>query len=94
MKGCLTRYKIVFERLIGNLNQKNANHYGGRLKYLKHITPDPKKVEAVKDFPRLKNVKSVRQFLGLAGYRRRCIKDFLRIAKPLTKLLQKNVAFH
>ena len=51
-------------------------------------------VEAVKDFPKLKNVKTVRQFLGLTGYYRRFIKDFARIAKPLTKLLQKNETFH
>ena len=68
--------------------------------YLRHIisakglNPDPKKVEAVRNFPKLKNVKGVRQFLGLAGYYRRFIKDFARIAKPLTKLLQKNETFH
>ena len=41
----------------------------------------------------MKNVKGVRQFLGLEGYYRRFIKDFRRIAKPLTKLLQKNEVF-
>ena len=68
--------------------------YLGHIISAKGLNPDPKKVEAVKDFPRLKNVKSVRQFLGLAGYYRRFIKDFARMAKPLTKLLQKNEAFH
>jgi hypothetical protein len=32
-------------------------------------------------------------FLGLAGYYRRFIKDFSKIAKPMTKLLEKNKAF-
>jgi hypothetical protein len=32
-------------------------------------------------------------FLGLAGYYRRLIKDFSKIAKPMTKLLEKNKAF-
>ena len=42
--------------------------------YLGHIInanglkPDPRQIEAVKEFPKLKNVKGVRQFLGLAGY--------------------------
>nr|GFA18960.1 putative reverse transcriptase domain-containing protein [Tanacetum cinerariifolium] len=37
--------------------------------------------------------KEVRQFLGLAGYYRRFIKEFSLIAKPLTKLTQKNKPF-
>jgi hypothetical protein len=35
----------------------------------------------------------IRSFLGLAGYYRRFIKDFSKIAKPMTKLLEKNNAF-
>jgi hypothetical protein len=35
----------------------------------------------------------IRSFLGLAGYYRRFIKDFSKIAKPMTKLLEKNKAF-
>jgi hypothetical protein len=35
----------------------------------------------------------IRSFLGLAGYYHRFIKDFSKIAKPMTKLLEKNKAF-
>jgi hypothetical protein len=35
----------------------------------------------------------IQSFLGLAGYYRRFIKDFSKIAKPMTKLLEKNKAF-
>jgi hypothetical protein len=35
----------------------------------------------------------IQSFLGLVGYYRRFIKDFSRIAKPMTKLLEKNNAF-
>jgi hypothetical protein len=57
------------------------------------IQPDPDKISAVKDFPVPKKVKDVRSFLGLANYYRRFIKDFSKIAKPLTQLLHKNVKF-
>jgi hypothetical protein len=36
----------------------------------------------------------IRSFLGLAGYYHRFIKDFSKIAKPMTKLLEKNKAFN
>ena len=35
----------------------------------------------------------IRQFLGLAGYYRRFIPDFSKIAQPMTKLLQKEAKF-
>ena len=38
-------------------------------------------------------VKEVRSFLGLAGYYRRFIENFSKIAKPLTSLPEKNAAF-
>jgi hypothetical protein len=38
----------------------------------------------------LTNVSEIWSFLGLAGYYRRFIKDFCKIAKPMTKLLEKN----
>ena len=57
------------------------------------VKPDPKKIEAVKNFARLKNPKNIKQFLGLAGYYRRFIKNFATRAKPLTNLLMKQVTF-
>ncbi|GJX48768.1 reverse transcriptase domain-containing protein [Tanacetum coccineum] len=51
---------------------------------------DPAKIEDVKNWTSPTTPTEVRQFLGLAGYYRRFIKGFLKIAKPLTKLTQKN----
>nr|GEY71637.1 reverse transcriptase domain-containing protein [Tanacetum cinerariifolium] len=54
---------------------------------------DPAKVEAIKSWTALKSPTEVRQFLGLAGYYRRFIEGFSLIAKPLTKLTQKNKTY-
>ncbi|GJX33768.1 putative reverse transcriptase domain-containing protein [Tanacetum coccineum] len=51
---------------------------------------DPAKIEAVKNWASPTTPTEVRQFLGLAGYYRRFIQGFSKIAKPLTKLTQKN----
>nr|GFC44618.1 putative reverse transcriptase domain-containing protein [Tanacetum cinerariifolium] len=57
------------------------------------IHVDPAKIEAIKIWVALTKPTEVRQFLGLAGYYRWFIKEFSLIAKPLTKLTQKNKPF-
>jgi hypothetical protein len=57
------------------------------------IEVDKAKVETVEQLPPPMDVKSLRSFLGHAGFYRRFIKDFSKITKPLTHLLQKDVAF-
>ncbi|WVZ83534.1 hypothetical protein U9M48_030671, partial [Paspalum notatum var. saurae] len=57
------------------------------------IEVDPEKVKEVLNWKTPETVTEVRSFLRLAGYYRRFIQDFSRIAKPMTKLLQKNVMF-
>ena len=47
----------------------------------------------ISKLPSPTNVKTVRQFLGHAGFYRRFIKDFSKIAKPLYKLLEKDAKF-
>ena len=51
------------------------------------------KIELISQLPSPTNVKKVRQFLGHAGFYRRFIKDFSKIAKPLYKLLDKDAKF-
>nr|GEV43962.1 putative reverse transcriptase domain-containing protein [Tanacetum cinerariifolium] len=57
------------------------------------IHVDPAKIESVKDWASPKSPMEIHQFLGLAGYYRRFIEGFLKIAKPMTKLTQKKVKF-
>nr|GFA52265.1 putative reverse transcriptase domain-containing protein [Tanacetum cinerariifolium] len=57
------------------------------------IHVDPAKIESVKDWASPKSPTEIRQFLGLAGYYRRFIEGFSKIAKPITKLTQKKVKF-
>ncbi|GJZ47876.1 putative reverse transcriptase domain-containing protein [Tanacetum coccineum] len=54
---------------------------------------DPAKIESIIDWASPKSPTEIRQFLGLAGYYRRFIKGFSKIAKPMTKLTQKKVKF-
>nr|GEZ06673.1 putative reverse transcriptase domain-containing protein [Tanacetum cinerariifolium] len=57
------------------------------------ITMDLAKVEAVTKWPRPTSVTEVRSFLGLAGYYRRFVEGFSRLALPLTKLMLKGEKF-
>ncbi|CAA7048687.1 unnamed protein product [Microthlaspi erraticum] len=57
------------------------------------IEVDKAKIEVMVNLEPPKNVKGVRSFLGHAGFYRRFIKDFSKIARPLTQLLCKEVAF-
>lgn len=52
------------------------------------IRSNPKKVDAIANFPIPKTLKSLRSFLGMSGYYRRFVKDYAKIAKPMTKLLR------
>ena len=57
------------------------------------IAVDPAKVEAVLDWEHPSTVTEIQSFLGLAGYYRKFIQDFSRIATPLTQLTKKGVRF-
>ncbi|GKB00669.1 putative reverse transcriptase domain-containing protein [Tanacetum coccineum] len=72
--------KLVLELL--KKESHVVNHNG--------INVDPSKIEAVKNWKAPTTPSEIRSFLGLAGYYRRFIMNFSKIAKPLTSLTQKN----
>ena len=55
----------------------------------KRIEVDKEKIDLISKLPSPTNIKTVRQFFGHAGFYRRFIMDFSKIAKPLYKLLEK-----
>nr|CAH66687.1 OSIGBa0097A15.2 [Oryza sativa] len=69
------------------------------VKFLGHVISaggvavDPSNVESVTNWKQPKTVSEIRSFLGLAGYYRRFIENFSKIAKPMTRLLQKDVKY-
>ncbi|GJV71791.1 putative reverse transcriptase domain-containing protein [Tanacetum coccineum] len=62
-------------------------------KLTQRLTWVPRKIESIKDWASPKTPTEIRQFLGLAGYYRRFIEGFSKIAKPMTKLIQKGIKF-
>ncbi|RVW85873.1 Retrovirus-related Pol polyprotein from transposon 17.6 [Vitis vinifera] len=78
---------------------KKCEFWLDRISFLGHvvsndgISVDPSKVDAVANWRRPSTVTEIQSFLGLAGYYRRFIEGFSKIALPLTKLTQKGVKF-
>ncbi|KAJ9546763.1 hypothetical protein OSB04_019306 [Centaurea solstitialis] len=54
---------------------------------------DKAKIDTISKLPPPTNIKGVRSFLGHAGFYRRFIKDFSKITRPLTKLLENDAPF-
>ena len=78
---------------------KKCEFWLEKVAFLGHIVSkdgiliDPGKVEAISKWSRPTNVLEVHSFLGLAGYYRRFVEGFSRLASPLTQLTRKNVKF-
>ncbi|KAL0536865.1 hypothetical protein IC582_025828 [Cucumis melo] len=94
--------RMVFETLRANkLYAKflKCEFWLKQVSFLGHVVSkagilvDPAKIEAVTRLPRPSTISEVRSFLGLAGYYRRFVENFSRIATPLTWLTRKEAPF-
>nr|GEY68166.1 reverse transcriptase domain-containing protein [Tanacetum cinerariifolium] len=79
--ACLLGYAMLQECFRGHKISK------------KGIKVDKAKVDVISKLPHPATVKGIRSFLGHAGFYRRFIKDFSKIARPMTRLLEKDTPF-
>ena len=102
----LEEHEAKFDELMNRLRKSNLHLQPDKCEFLRpevaylgHIIdkngvrPDLKKIKSVQEFSRPKNEKNIKQFLGFAGYYRRFIENFSKIASPLTQLLKKDTPF-
>ena len=100
---CLTNLETILQSCIEKnlvLNWEKCHFMVNQGIVLGHIISsrgievDKAKIDIISKLPPPTNVKTIRQFLGHAGFYRRFIKDFSKIAKPLYKLLEKDAKFN
>jgi hypothetical protein len=99
---CLERLEEVLKAIENanlTLNLSKCDFLRQEIDYLgyeisaKGVRPGKKKILSVANFPRPENVHNVRQFLGLAGYFRKFVRNFAQVSFPLSKLLKKDTAW-
>ena len=101
-KEHLEHIRTVFKKLCDaklSMKLSKCHFFAKEIQYLGHILgtegikPVPAKTEAIKAMHPPVNSKQVRAFLGLVGYYRKFIRNFAKIAKPLTMLTRMDVKF-
>ena len=98
----LEHIRTVFEKLRDaklSMKLSKCHFFAKEIQYLGHILgkerikPVPAKTEAIRIMHPPVNPKQVHAFLGLVGYYRKFIKNFAKIAKPLTMLTRMDIKF-
>uniref|UniRef100_W8B595 RNA-directed DNA polymerase n=1 Tax=Ceratitis capitata TaxID=7213 RepID=W8B595_CERCA len=98
----LRNLEEVFQRVAGaglKLSPKKCSLFKKEVNYLGHqvttkgVCTAKEKIEAVKDWPRPRNLHELRSFLGLCTYYRRFVPNFASVAHSLHELTRKNRSF-
>ena len=102
----LKEHDIKARRLSKQLREANSKLQPNKcdflcpkVEYLGHIIgsegvrPNPAKVAAIKELPRSKTVRNMRQFFGFLGYYQRFIEKYAKLAQPLADLLKKEFIY-
>ena len=72
---------------------KKEIHYLGHLISVSGIQPLPEKLDSIRNIPKPRSPKEIKQFLGLTSYYRKFVPRFSDMARPLTKLLAHDCEF-
>ena len=98
----IERLEVIFQKLIKaglTLKPKKCNFFRRQVPFLGHVvsaegvSTDPEKVRAIQEWKVPKDLTDVRSFLGLCSYYRKFVPKFSEIAKPLTRLTEKDQPF-
>ena len=87
------------ERFGLKMKREKCDFFKRHIQYLGHLitrdgfTPLPEKLESIRNMPRPKSAKEVKQFLGLIGYYRKFVPRFSDLARSLTNLTRHDVEF-
>lgn len=82
------------------MNVKKYLFYAEEIEFLGYlvsfgsIRPNPRKVQAILEYPVPKTVKKLQSFLGMTNYYRRFIKNYSQHAKPLTEATSGKISFN
>ena len=89
---CIRNAGLTLKRSKWQLFRQGVTFLGHKVS-AEGIGPDPSNIDKVTSFPVPRDITQLQNFLGLANYYRKFIRDFANIAEPLNHLMDKDVKF-